>query len=519
MGRVLTNNTSMCYTIETALGTAGTLWHLLEPNSVNTFGAEITTVSRTPINKNRQRNKGATTDLDSSVEFEHDLTLSNFMDFIEGYCFSTAVNADLDMVVSNVDGTNDEYDVTALTSAQAGKLGFSDGEYASLIYARGFSNSANNGLKQLDASASTSDTAVGVSTSLISEASPPANAQVELAGLMFLDGTTDVSVAYDSVNKRLTITVGSGITGFDWSDFGLTVGQMVHLGSPDGSGGVQNALEDSSANDTYGMARVKTITATVLTLDKTDTTLQVASPTSPATLDLLFGKFVRNVAVDATNYLERSFQFEAEFPNLGTGGAAEYQYSKGNFCNTAGFNLPLTEKATVTFGFIGTDTDNPTTTRKTGAALATKPVANAAFNTSSDIARLRVTETDEDGLSTDFKSLTFTLNNNVSPEKVLGTLGAKHINTGNFEVDIEAQMLFTDGDVVAKIRDNETVTMDFVLKNGDGGIAVDVPAMTMGGGDREFPVNETVLINVTAMAFADPVLETSLGVSVFPVLP
>lgn len=519
MGRVLTNNTSMSYAIETALGTPGTAWSLLEPNAINTFGAEITTVARQPINKNRQRAKGTVTDLDSSVEFEHDLTLSAFMDFIEGYCFSTAVNAELDLSVSNVDGTNDEFDVSALTAGQAGKLGFSAGEYATLVYARGFALAENNGLFQLDADVATSATAIGVTASLASEASPAANAQVELAGLRLLDAATDVTFAYSSATKRATLTVGAGIVGFDWTDFGLSVGQMVHVGSPDGSGGVQNALEDAAADDTYGLARVVSITATVLTLDKVDATLQVASPTSPTALDLLFGKFVRNVAVDSSDYLERSFQFELEFPNLGDAGASKYQYSKGNFCNTAEFSLPLTDKALITFGFTGTDTENPTTTRKSGADSAVQPAMTKAFNTSSDIARLRVTETDEDGLSTDFKSLTFTLNNNVSPEKVLGTLGAKYINTGNFEVDIEAQMLFTNGDVGTKIRDNETVTMDFVVRNGDGGIAVDVPAMTMGGGDREFPVNETVLVNVTAMAFADPVLGTSLGVSVFPVLP
>jgi hypothetical protein len=71
--------------------------------------------------------------------------------------------------------------------------------------------------------------------------------------------------------------------------------------------------------------------------------------------------------------------------------------------------------------------------------------------------------------------------------------------------------------VTAAIRQNTTVTMDFILQNDDGAIAVDLPSITLGGGDREFPANESVLMNVNTQAFADPVLNTSIGVSLFPV--
>ena len=237
---------------------------------------------------------------------------------------------------------------------------------------------------------------------------------------------------------------------------------------------------------------------------------------------MLFGEFIRNVATTAADFLERSFQFEAEWDNLdGSSGNNEFSYAKGNFCNSVSFNLPLAEKATVTFGFIGTDTDSPVVaaSRKAGASTATDPTKTTAFNTSADILRLRVTEVDETGLSTDFKSVTLTLNNNVSPEKVLGTLGAKFMNTGNFEVTLEAQLLFTDGLVVDRIRDNTTLTLDFIITNDDGAISVDIPALTLGGGGLELPVNESVLINTVANAFQDSVLGTSIGISIFPVVP
>ena len=39
----------------------------------------------------------------------------------------------------------------------------------------------------------------------------------------------------------------------------------------------------------------------------------------------------------------------------------------------------------------------------------------------------------------------------------------------------------------------------------------------LGGGDRSFPVDESVRINIVATAFEDATLGTSIGVSLFPV--
>lgn len=512
MGRVLTNNVSLSYAIETALGTAGTDWALLEPNDISTFGAQITTVARDPISANRQRRKGTVTDLDSSVEFEADLTLSSFRDFVEGFCFATGVNSDVTNVpVSAAETTGDTYTVAALTAAQANKI-----EVDTLLWAAGFGLAANNGLKVVDTDAATSDTAIAVADNLADEASPPATARVSIAGhrIAALDAPT---WTYSAPNATLALT---GI-GTELAALGLTVGQFVHIGSIStaGSTAISNAFQNAAANDMYGWARVKTISADAVVFDKLDDRLKFSDAAISTAVDVLFGEFIRNVPTSNAAYLERSFHFEAEFPNLGTGGAAEYIYAKGNYCNQMQITLPLTDKATCTFGFIGTDTDNPVAagSRKSGADSATNPVTTGAFNTSADIARLRVTDVDESGLTTDFKEITLTLDNQVSPEKVLGQLGAKYLNTGNFLVNLEGQIIFTNSDVIARVRDNTAVTMDFILKNDDGVIAFDVASMTIGDGALEFPANESVLANLQGEAFQDATLNTSIGVSILPV--
>ncbi len=513
MGRVLTNNVSLIYTIETALGVAGTTWFLLEPNSINQFGATINTVERNPISRNRQRRKGLVVDLDSAVEIEEDITFSAFRDFIEGFSFATGINTDMsELTAAGAETTTDSYTgMTAFTAAQADKL-----EIDTLLWVTGAGDPANNGLKTVDADIASSATAITVAENLVDET---VAMRISLAGHRIAIADV-VTWDWDATAKTGSLLVTAIDT--ELAALGLVAGMLVHIGSIANAGDttVVNAFENSAADDMFGYARVKSFAVGVVVFDKVDAALQFDDLTDPTTaVDILFGEFFRNVPTTDSDFLERSFQFEAEFPNLDVGGNSEFMYARGNFANSAQFNLPLVSKATVTFGFIGTDTDNPVVdaSRKSGASAATNPLRTTAFNTSADIARLRITEVDEDGITTDFKSLTLTLNNNVSPEKVLGILGAKFMNTGNFEVDIEAQLVFTDGLVVNKIRDNETVTMDFILKNDEAVLGVDIPSMTMGGGNMEFPVNESVLMNTTGTAHQDDVLGSSIGISIIHV--
>jgi hypothetical protein len=211
---------------------------------------------------------------------------------------------------------------------------------------------------------------------------------------------------------------------------------------------------------------------------------------------------------------------EVSYPELGGTGLTEYEYAIGNSVNEVALNVPLTEKATINYSFIGTNSDDIVVeaSRKTNASTAVTPLRTTAFNTSSDIAAL-TTDVVSSASDVCFKSLTLTLRNNVSPEKCLGTLGARFINSGVFEVSVEGQMLFTNKAIVNAIKNNTTVTFLQILTNQDGAICVDIPEMTLGGGGREFPVDQSVLVNVTGETFTSATYGHDVGITILAVAP
>lgn len=507
MGRVTTNSMTLSAARESSLGTlpGSPVWRQLEPNSLGQFGTTISKVARSPITKSRQRRKGIITDLDSAVEFEADLTLSVFRDYMEGFCFARAIGAPVFLPTAVTSGA---FTVPAVSAGDAGKLLYGASTAKSLLYARGCANGANNRLFVLGGTVSTSATSITVTGGAVAE-TLGATRDVELAVAGVRAAAGDLEI--DSDGNLIS-------TALDFTTLGLNVGQWVHVGGLDLTNRFFN-------EENYGFARIKTIAANKLTLERRGAAFVVDDGTDTGSggtnlaIDLLFGQWVRNVPIGHPDYIEISTQFELESPNLGAGGATMYEYAMGNLHDTVSINIPLTEKATVSYGFVGTDTTNPTTSRATNAANAKLPSETAAFGTSSDLARLVAHKVDETGITTDFKSLTITLSNNVSPEKVIGQLGAKYMNAGNFEADIETQVLFTDAAVPAAIRANTTLGLYFALRNEDGGVLCDFPSGTFDSGSREFPANQTVLMNTTFMGFEDPVLGHTFSVSLFPVLP
>lgn len=501
MARTLTNYASFAYAKEESIGVlpATPEWTKLQPNDIGQWGDTYSQVSRSPISTERQRLKGTITKVESGVEFEADLTMESFYDFLAGFVMANLVGG-------TKFGPRESNTIASITAGAPGTGCYvvsAGGALAAgtLIYVRGATNAINNGLKVVRTGSDATHIYIDTDT-LVAEASPPDNMIIEVCGFRTAAGDLDVDA-----DGNLTSTV------LDFTDLPLTVGQVIWVG------GVETANRFATAAN-RGFARVKIIAANKLTIDKKATTF-VAESQATLLIDLYFGKFARNVPVTDSDFLEQYFQFEGLWSDLqepsGTGD--EYEYAKGNLANEMSFRIPQTDKATINFGFMGQSTGAPTTTRDAEADTAIDPLRVTAFNTSADVMRLRITDVDEGGITTDFSEATLVLRNNAGREYVVGQVGAKYINVGNLEADLEATVLFTNSEVLKAIAENRTVTLDFAIRNEDGAIFVDIPACTLGDGTKSLPRNETVKVKIVAAAHKDTTLGTSLGISLFPYAP
>lgn len=376
-----------------------------------------------------------------------------------------------------------------------------------IIFVRGTQRDANNGLFVV--SSGSSDTQINVvAPDLETDATLPSNAEIAVCGFQFAVGDLDVNADGNLVS-----------TAKDMTGLGLTPGQYVYVGSgPSGSSTTKFA---TAAN--AGLARVDEVSANLMRLSKTRQAFVTEANTTKL-VHLYFGPFVRDVPQDDADFLEQEFDFELAWPNLGDAGATKYEYARDQLCNEMTWGLPLTSLATLSLGFMGRRALAPDTTRDTGTDDPTLPNSEEPFSTGTDIARITLAELDETGELTDFKSLNIMIRNNVSEEYVLGGdedggASARYMNYGYFDIEFDAEMLFTDSSIISAIYDNTPMSLMWGMRNSEGGLVGDIPALTLEGGNRNLPVNESVKVQCKGKAHRSEDFDHVIGITLFPYLP
>lgn len=481
----------LAHVIETSAGVAGTTgWKQDEPDQISKFSAIMKSVMRTPISPDRQDRPGSIVDLDASVEFTNDLVFENILDFIEAAMFVTAYTGQTTVWLFNPSAvTSSQFTVPSGGALLAGTL----------VYATGFTNAANNGLFVVQSSSTA--TAIKV-TGTVAE-TPPAtqNAQVTIAG--FQGAADDLAIT----SGNLTSTV------LDFTTIGLKVGQLIWIGGETTATKFVNAAN-------RGYARVTAIAAHTVTLDKKTQAFTNETTTGSKTINVYWSTFLRNVPITDAAFLARTYTFEGTFHNLGAGPADEYGYATAQMCDMMEMQLPLASKGSVKYTFVGFDSAPPTTSRDTGASSPLVAVRKTLINTTSNIPRLRLMNTDESGKLTDFDDATLTIKQNVKPVKVLGTLGGKYVNYGRFSASLKAKLVMTDETVLTHVRNNDTVTCDWVLRSSVGeAIAFDMPSARVTGGTPQWTRNEVIRVDCQIDSFKDNTFGYSLGITLFAYVP
>ncbi len=485
--KIDSNVTGLAYALEECLDQlpgvngADAVWKKLQPNSYSDFGGEITTIARSPISPSRQDQKGTATDLDASGSFNTDFTQTNMVDILQGFFFAdvrqpAATNPynGTQVALTGVVATSKTY------SAASGLGVFAVND---LVLAGKLNSATNNGLKTVVTVAAG---AITVAETLVDEAAPPAGSYLQRVGYQF--AAADIAIAVTGGIPSLVATAGDFTTKAD-----LYPGQWIFVGG--------DAVANKFVNN-VGYARIRSVAAKALVLEDT-TWSPVNEAGTGITLRIFTPMTIRNES-DPTLIKRRSYNLER---TLGNGAnAVQAEYLEGAVPNELTINIAGQDKLNADLSFIAVDD-----TQRTGnvgdlikAGTRVNPVNEPAYNTSTNIYRMKLTVIDPAtsnptslfGFATE---ATIAINNNASPAKAIGTLGAFEVNVGNFQGSGSVNAYFSTVEAVRAVRNVADVSFNIIAAARNAGFLFDMPLLTLGGGritvEKDNPVMLPLEVN------------------------
>lgn len=507
VNKIDSNITGLAYAEEAVLGSlpgengnpGSPVWNRLNPNSYNDFGGEVITVAPNPINPSRQRRKGVTTDLNASGGINHNFTFSNLRDLMQGLMFADEREKGYEEPTAVTVGANDVYAVASTTGFLVG----------SLIKGQGFTNAANNALNSVVAVVA--DTSVEVAT-LTAEASPPTGANIRVVG--FEGASADLDVDNTGTLPAITSTV------LDFTTLGLVPGQWIFVGGDTAGDQFANAANN-------GFKRIRTIAANRLTIDKSDAAMVTETGTG-LTIRLFFGDVIRNET--GALIKRRSYNIERTLgaPDSALPAQIQSEVLIGAVPNEFTLNIPSADLLNADLTFVATDNaqrDGATGPKQTSVQ---EPAVAKEYNTSSDVTRIRLSTVSSVSAAPTalFAFITegsISINNNVTPNKAVGVLGAFDVTAGTFTVSGSLTAYFADVAATQAVRNNSDVTLDIGFARDNQGVIFDLPLIALGDGRLSVEVDQPITLPLTTDAASgqdvDENLDHTMLITYFNYLP
>jgi len=292
------------------------------------------------------------------------------------------------------------------------------------------------------------------------------------------DATIDVAGTYPAL---VTATK-------DLTTLGLIVGEFVFLG---GDGAAEQF--DAGTGAANGFARIISIAANRIEFDKTQKTM-VADTAVGKTIRIFFGKHIRNELGSLIK--RRSYQFERTLgaPDDALPAQIQSEYVIGAVPNELTVNIPTADKIIFDLSFVGIDHETRTGVQGVKAGTRATLTEADAFNTSDNVPFIKLAQViSGDASPTPLfvyaESLTITINNNITPNKAIGVLGAFDVSAGTFEVGGEITAYFADVAAIAAVRNNSDITLEVHSVKANQGISFDMPLIALGGGRPDVSQN------------------------------
>lgn len=374
---------------------------------------------------------------------------------------------------------------------------------SALVFVRGLVDDANNGLHKLNANFA-SNTTISTADELVDDASPATDATIVVVGYEFASDDAKID-ASGTLPKLTTEAMGTDLT-----TLGLSVGEWIFIGG-------DGAAESFAVTNDNGFARIRSIAAHAIEFDKTAETMTTNAGSSK-TIRIFFGRFLRNEQgtsiVRTTNDFERILGANDDSDLT----KQQAEYVVGGVNNEATFNFKTADKATVDLTFIGLRTDHidenvdGANTILSKAAVVAGSSANApaieeadGFNTSSDVTRIKMSLTSNSDANVTplfayVTDLTFTVKNNLDPNKAIGVLGAFEVTAGLFEVGGSVTAYFSDVAAVEAVQNNEDITIDAHFVKQNAGVSFDLPLLSLGNGKPDVAIDKAITLPLDLLA-------------------
>jgi len=494
MTKVLSEAVTLLLAPESSFGTQPTSgWVQVQPNpgGIQDWVSKFQTVERDPLSKYATMEKGEVVGLDGTPKITHDLT-KDLVDIIATSIFRSAAKHAGNKGQSL-------YRPTAVTSTGYTVAALGDLTAGLLIHAKGFATAANNGLKVVAAaSTATEIKASGLTAETVATST---GATVEVAGVQGDSG----DIQFNSSGNLISTTL-------DFTTLGLNVGQTIKVGDGDAA----NSFATTAYN---GRARIVSIAANLITLEHHTWTPGSADNGSGKTIRLLFSRWYRNVSLDHADYLEPTLHGELEELGAGAGGVATYTYASGMALKTLELDAPLESKITATMTFCAQDIDDPVlaASRATGADSPRRPMAANLYQTSSGLvgAPRFVIDSSSTNLTTEVNSWKWTMEHNIKPRDIQGTLGAVDMDYGKVQPSLSMEVYYNTSGIPVTLRANDSCWFDVCMRNADGAFHIDMPLVAARGGARTYAANTAVMCSLDVPGFRDPTTNIVSSLSVF----
>jgi hypothetical protein len=291
--------------------------------------------------------------------------------------------------------------------------------------------------------------------------------------------------------------------------FGIIPGEFIYVGG-DAAG-----TKFSIAPGNNGFARVRSVHAAYLELDKTQHTMLIDAGTSQ-TVRIFFGRVLKNES-DPTLIVKRSLQIERTLgaPDDAQPTQIQSEYLVRALANQLKIDMKTADIVRMELDFLANNNELRTGAVGVKAGTRAALVDTDAFNTTSDVAFTKMAiVTSGNACPTAlfgyFTDLAIDVKNNLKQNKAVSVLGAFDSSPGFFQVSATVTAYFTDVAEMQAVIDNDSVTVETHLVKFNKGITIDLPLIVMSKAIADVKLNEPIMIPLASDAATAKLIDPAL---------